>query len=109
MLIRVDQGKGRKDRYVMLSEQLFDLLRWWWLIKRPRGWLFSGCVPDQPLTLRQLNSAMHTAVRRAGIDERAGMHTLRHSFAAHLLEQKTDIRVIQVLLRRATYCPRTSA
>ena len=109
MLIRVDQGKRRKNRYVMLSEQLFDLLRWWWLIKRPRGWLFSGCVPDQPLTLRRLNSAMHTAVRRAGIDERAGMHTLRHSFAAHLLEQKTDIRVIQVLLRRATYCPRTSA
>ena len=108
MLIRVDQGKRRKNRYVMLSEQLLDLLRWWWLIKRPRGWLCSGRVPDQPPTRRRLNNAMHRAARPAGIDERAGMHTLRHSFATHLLEQKTDIRVIQVLLRRATYCPRTS-
>jgi site-specific recombinase XerD len=98
MLIRVDQGKGHKDRYVMLSQQLLDLLRRWWLIKRPREWLFPGRVPGQPLTVRRLNDAIHAAARRAGIDKRVGMHTLRHSFATHLLEQKTDIRVIQVLL-----------
>jgi integrase/recombinase XerD len=98
MLIRVDQGKGHKDRYVMLSQQLLDLLRRWWLIKRPREWLFPGRVRGAPLTVRRLNDAVHVAARRAGIDKRVSMHTLRHSFATHLLEQKTDIRVIQVLL-----------
>ena len=98
MLIRVDQGKGHKDRYVMLSQPLLALLRRWWLVKRPREWLFPGRVPGAPLTVRQLNRAIHDAARRAGIDKRVGMHTLRHSFATHLLEQKTDIRVIQVLL-----------
>jgi len=97
MLIRVDQGKGHKDRYVMLSQPLLELLRRWWLIKRPRAWLFPGRVPGARLTVRQL-SAVHIAAQRAGIDKRVGMHTLRHSFATHLLEQKTDIRVIQVLL-----------
>ena len=97
MLIRVDQGKGHKDRYVMLSQQLLDLLlrRWWWLVKRPREWLFPGRVGGEPLTTRQLNRAVHIAAQRAGIDKRVGLHTLRHSFATHLLEQKTDIRVIQ--------------
>ena len=98
MLIRVDQGKGHKDRYVMLSPPLLHLLRRWWLVKRPRVWLFPGQVPGAPLTVRQLNRAIHEAARRAGIDKRVGMHILRHSFATHLLEQKTDIRVIQVLL-----------
>jgi integrase/recombinase XerD len=98
MVIRVDQGKGHKDRYVMLSQQLLDLLRRWWLVKRPRDWLFPGRVPGHPLTVRRLNGAIHVAARRAGIDKRVGMHTLRHSFATHLLERKTDIRVIQVLL-----------
>ena len=98
MLVRVNQGKGHKDRYVMLSQQLLDLLRRWWLVKRPREWLFPGRVHGAPLTVRQLNRAIHDAARRAGIDKRVGMHTLRHSFATHLLEQKTDIRVIQVLL-----------
>jgi site-specific recombinase XerD len=98
MLVRVDQGKGHKDRYVMLSQPLLHLLRRWWLVKRPRVWLFPGQVPGAPLTVRQLNRAIHQAARRAGIDKRVGMHTLRHSFATHLLEQKTDIRVIQVLL-----------
>jgi integrase/recombinase XerD len=107
MLIRVDQGKGHKDRYVMLSRQLLDLLRRRWLVKRPREWLFRGRVRGAPLTVRRLNDAVHVAAQRAGIDKRVGMHTLRHSFATHLLEQKTDIRVIQVLLGRATYCPRT--
>lgn len=98
MLIRVDQGKGHKDRYVMLSQPLLALLRRWWLVKRPRAWLFPGRTPGAPLSARQLNRAVHIAAQRAGIDKRVGMHTLRHSFATHLLEQKTDIRVIQVLL-----------
>jgi integrase/recombinase XerD len=98
MLIRVDQGKGHKDRYVMLSQPLLELLRRWWLVKRPRAWLFPGRASGATLSARQLNRAVHTAARRAGIDKRVGMHTLRHSFATHLLEQKTDIRVIQVLL-----------
>ncbi|MHA7063032.1 tyrosine-type recombinase/integrase [Azospirillum argentinense] len=98
MVIRVDQGKGRKDRYVMLSPHLLDLLRQWWRIARPTAWLFPGGVPGEPLTTRQLNRAVHVAAQRAGIDKRVGLHTLRHSFATHLLERNTDIRVIQVLL-----------
>lgn len=98
MVIRVDQGKGRKDRYVMLSPHLLDLLRQWWRIARPTAWLFPGGVPGEPLSTRQLNRAVHVAAQRAGIDKRVGLHTLRHSFATHLLERNTDIRVIQVLL-----------
>jgi len=98
MVIRVEQGKGRKDRYVMLSPQLLDLLRAWWKAARPQGWLFPGRDPGQPLTTRQLNRACHAAARIAEIDKRVSPHTLRHSFATHLLEQRIDIRVIQVLL-----------
>ena len=98
MVIRVEQGKGRKDRYVMLSPYLLDLLRAWWRAARPRGWLFPGRDPIQPLTTRQLNRACHAAAMMAEIDKPVSLHTLRHSFATHLLEQKTDIRVIQVLL-----------
>jgi site-specific recombinase XerD len=98
MVIRVEQGKGRKDRYVMLSPHLLELLRAWWKEARPRGWLFPGRDPVQPLTTRQLNRACHAAAQMAEIDKPVSLHTLRHSFATHLLEQKTDIRVIQVLL-----------
>ena len=98
MVIRVEQGKGRKDRYVMLSPQLLDLLRAWWKAARPQGWLFPGRDPGQPLTTRQLNRACHAAAQTAEIGKRVSLHTLRHSFATHLLEQKIDIRVIQVLL-----------
>ena len=98
MVIRVEQGKGRKDRYVMLSEHLLDLLRAWWKAGRPQGWLFPGQNPVNPLTPRQLNRACHAAAQMAEIDKPVSLHTLRHSFATHLLEQKTDIRVIQVLL-----------
>jgi integrase/recombinase XerD len=98
MVIRVEQGKGRKDRYVMLSEHLLALLRAYWKAARPQGWLFPGRDPVQPLTTRQLNRACHAAAQVAGIDKRVSLHTLRHSFATHLLEQKVDIRVIQVLL-----------
>jgi site-specific recombinase XerD len=98
MLIRVEQGKGRKDRYVMLSPDLLELLRAWWRTSRSRGWLFPGQDPAQPLTTRQLNRACHAAARSAALDKRVSLHTLRHSFATHLLERRTDIRVIQVLL-----------
>jgi len=98
MLIRIEQGKGRRDRFAMLSPDLLDLLRQWWLVKRPRGWLFPGQQPAQPITTRQLNRACHAAADAAKLDKRVSMHTLRHSFATHLLERKTDIRVIQVLL-----------
>ncbi len=98
MLIRVEQGKRRKDRYVMLSPDLLDLLRVWWRTAKPRGWLFPGRDPGQPITTRQLNRACHAAATTAALDKRVSLHTLRHSFATHLLERKTDIRVIQVLL-----------
>jgi site-specific recombinase XerD len=101
MLIRVEQGKGRKDRNVMLSPHLLDLLRAWWRAARPQGWLFPGRNPVQPMTTRQLNRACHAAAQLARINKRVSLHTLRHSFATHLLEQNTDIRVIQVLLGHA--------
>ncbi len=104
IVIRVEQGKGRKDRYAMLSEPLLELLRAWWSEARkrgvmlPGGWLFPGQNPVNPLTTRQLNRAFHSAKAAAGIDKCVCLHTLRHCFATHLLEQKVDIRVIQVLL-----------
>jgi site-specific recombinase XerD len=101
MVIRVEQGKGRKDRYVMLSPHLLELLRAWWHAAQPRGWLFPGRDPVQPLSTRQLNRACHAAARMAKISKRISPHTLRHSFATHLLEQNVDIRVIQVLLGHA--------
>jgi site-specific recombinase XerD len=107
MLLRVEQGKGRKDRHAMLSPQLLELLRDWWVEGRrrgvllPRGWLFPSRNPIEPLSTRQLNRAIHAAAEAAGIKKRVSMHTLRHSFATHLLEQNTDIRVIQVLLGHA--------
>ena len=101
MLIRVEQGKGRKDRNVMLSPLLLDLLREWWKAARPRGWLFPGRDPVQPMTTRQFNRACHTAAHMAEINKRVSPHTLRHSFATHLLEQKVDVRIVQVLLGHA--------
>src|SRR5256714_11778468 len=101
MIIRVEQGKGGKDRNVMLSPHLLDLLRAWWKSARPQGWLLPGRDPAQPMTTRQLNRACHAAAQMAEINKRVSLHALRHSFATHLLEQNTDVRVIQVLLGHA--------
>ena len=104
MLIRVEQGKGRKDRNAMLSPQLLELLRLWWREGRrrgvmlPHGWLFPGRSCTDPISSRQLHRAVQEAAEVAGIRKRVSPHTLRHSFATHLLEQDVDIRVIQVLL-----------
>jgi len=104
MVIRVEQGKGKKDRYVILSPNLLELLREWWRVARKKGWmppgqpwLFPG-YRGQHISARHLHRLVRMAAARAGITKRVGVHTLRHSFATHLLEQKTDIRVIQVLL-----------
>jgi site-specific recombinase XerD len=104
MIVRVEQGKGQCDRYAMLSPSLLELLRDWWRCgqaqgkMRPGGWLFPGRNAVKPLSTRQLNKACHTAAQAAGLGKRVSMHTLRHSFATHLLVYKVDIRVIQVLL-----------
>lgn len=104
MILRVEQGKGRKDRNAILSPILLERLRFWWKVARAQGkmldggWLFPGLNPIESLSTRQLNRAIQAAARAAGIDKQVSMHTLRHSFATHLLEQKVDIRVIQVLL-----------
>jgi site-specific recombinase XerD len=104
MVLRIEQGKGRKDRYAILSPVLLERLRAWWRLAHaqgkmlPDGWLFPGLNPVEPLTARQLNRAIHSAAETAKIDKRVSMHTLRHSFATHLLEQKVDIRLIQVML-----------
>ena len=104
MTLRVEQGKGGKDRYAMLSPVLLERLRTWWRVGRaqgkilPGGWLFPGLDPVDRLSTRQLNRAIRDAAYVAKLDKRVSMHTLRHCFATHLLEQKVDIRVIQVLL-----------
>ncbi len=98
MVIRVEQGKGRKDRYVMLSTQLLAILRTYWRLARPTLWLFPGREADRPLEPTTLHAACRSASVAAGLTKRVTVHTLRHSFATHLLEGGTDIRIIQVLL-----------
>lgn len=98
MVIRIEQGKGRSDRYVMLAPDLLEMLRQWWRETRPTGWLFPGREPGQPITTRQLDRICKRAADAAGLGKRVSMHMLRHSFATHLLENKTDVRVIQALL-----------
>lgn len=101
MMLRVEQGKGRKDRFAMLSPQLLELLRDWWRVARPPVWMFPGRDRINPMTTRQLNRVCHMAAELAGLPTWVAPHTLRHSFATHLLEQNTDVRLIQVLLGHA--------
>src|SRR2546430_9879738 len=116
-IIRIEQSKGRKDRNVMLSPEMLDLLRQWWKARRSRHdagiplqerWLFPSRKPaGRPMTTRQLSRLFHEAAEAAGIKKSVTLHALRHSFATHLLERGTDIRIIQALLETTTYCPRT--
>jgi integrase/recombinase XerD len=105
-IIRIEQSKGRKDRNVMLPAEMLDLLRQWWKARRGydattpihERWLFPGRRPGQPMTTRQLNRLFHEAADAAGIRKGVTLHTLRHSFATHLLERQTHMRTIQALL-----------
>jgi site-specific recombinase XerD len=98
VLLRIEQGKGQKDRNGMLSPRLLELLEEWWLIGQPTTWLFPGRDPLLPITTRQLYRVVTETARAVGIEKRVSPHTLRHSFATHLLEQGVDIRLIQVAL-----------
>lgn len=98
MVIRVEHGKGGKDRYVMLSVQLLGILRTYWRLARPTHWLFPGRDESKPIDVQVLHAACRSACAAAGLAKRVTVHTLRHSFATHLLESGTDIRIIQVLL-----------
>ena len=98
MVIRVEHGKGGKDRYVMLSVQLLGILRTYWRLARPKGWLFPGRGEAGPIDVQVLHSACRAACAAAGLGKHVTVHMLRHSFATHLLESGTDIRIIQVLL-----------
>jgi integrase/recombinase XerD len=98
MVIRVDQGKGQKDRYVMLSPKLLEILRAWWRVERPRPWLFPGDNAGQHISKDAVEQACQKARRRSGIPKPITPHLLRHGFAVHLLESGTDVRTIQLLL-----------
>lgn len=100
-VIIVRQGKGGKDRNVMLSPQLLGVLRAYWRLARPRTFLFPGRDEDRPIDPTVLYAACRSATKAAGLDKRVTLHTLRHSFATHLLENGTDLRIIQVLLGHA--------
>ncbi|HSC25836.1 MAG TPA: site-specific integrase [Vicinamibacterales bacterium] len=98
MMLRVEQGTGRRDRSVMLSPRLLALLREWWRVGRPRLWLFPGPRPDHPITTKAVNRACRRAHRRSGLTKPVTPHALRHAFAVHLLEAGTDVRTLQLLL-----------
>ena len=100
MVIDVRHGKGAKDRTVMLSPQLLTILRTYWRLARPGDWLFPGRSPDKPIDVQVLHASCRSATKAAGLVKHVSVHTLRHSFATHLLESGVDIRIIQSLPRR---------
>lgn len=98
MVLRVQQGKGQKDRYVMLSPKLLEILRAWWRVDKPKQWLFPGDIPGQHISKDAVEQACQKARRRCSISKPITPHSLRHAFAVHLLESGTDVRTIQLLL-----------
>ena len=103
MVIRINQGKGQKDRYTMLSPRLLEVLRAYWKAVRPKGILFPGAIPDRPISTGSVRQVCYQAREVAGLDKHVVVHTLRHSFATHLLEAGTDLRTIQVLLGHRSF------
>jgi len=97
MVIRGDQGKGKKDRYVMLSPQLLETLRGYWRVAHPKQWLFPGALPGRPLRTDAVEKACREARRRSGLRKPITPHSFRHAFAVHWLESGTDIRTVQLL------------
>jgi integrase/recombinase XerD len=98
MVMRVEQGKGRKDRFVMLSPKLLEFLRYYWQARRPKQWLFPGDHPGEPITRDAVGQACEKARRLSGLSKPVTPHSLRHAFAVHLLEAGTNVRTIQLLL-----------
>lgn len=98
MVIRIEKGKGKKDRYVMLSPKLLEILRAWWRVEKPKDWLFSGDIPGRHITVSAVEVACQQAQRICKISKPITPHSMRHAFAVHLLEQGTDVRKIQLLL-----------
>ena len=98
MVIRVEQGKGQKDRYVMLSAKLLKILRDYWKATRPKDWLFPGDQPGHPISRNTVEHACMKAHQASGLTKPVTPHSLRHAFAVHLLESGTDVRTIQLLL-----------
>ena len=97
-LLRVRQGKGRKDREALLGDKLLEALRAYWKASRPAVWLFPGANPERPITTRSVRLVCRQAARKARLSKAVSPHTLRHSFATHLLEDGVDLRTIQILL-----------
>lgn len=102
MQIRIVSAKGDKDRYTLLSEKALNTLREYYKVYRPAQWVFEGVTGERPYSVRSIQQILKAAVKRAGINKKVTVHTLRHSFATHLLEQGTDIRYIQSLLGHAS-------
>jgi site-specific recombinase XerD len=98
MMLRIEHGKGGKDRHAMLSQQLLAILRGYWRFIKPQHWLFPGRYEGKPIDQMVLHSACRSACTASGLTKKVTVHTLRHSFATHLLEAGSDIRIIQVLL-----------